>query len=98
MARRQKKYHYIYKTTCIVNGKYYIGMHSTDSLNDGYLGSGKRLWRSINYHSKDKHKKVILEFCVDREELKKREKLQLLRLILEIGHTFYMTCWKRVII
>ena len=74
MARRQKKYHYIYKTTCIVNGKYYIGMHSTDSLNDGYLGSGKRLWRSINYHSKDKHKKVILEFCVDREELKKREK------------------------
>lgn len=30
MARRQKKYHYIYKTTCTVNGKYYIGMHSTE--------------------------------------------------------------------
>ena len=74
MARRQKKYHYIYKTTCTVNKKYYIGMHSTDSLYDRYLGSGKRLWYSINYYGKDKHEKVILEFCDNREELKKREK------------------------
>jgi hypothetical protein len=74
MTRRQKKYHYIYKTTCNVNGKYYIGMHSTDNLEDGYLGSGKRLWYSINYHGKENHNKVILEFCDNRKELKKREK------------------------
>ena len=74
MARKQKKYHYIYKTTCSVNGKYYIGMHSTDNLEDGYLGSGKRLWRSINYHGKENHEKVILEYCKNRVELKKREK------------------------
>ena len=74
MARRQKKYHYIYKTTCNVNGKYYIGMHSTDNLEDGYLGSGKRLWYSINYHGKENHTKKILEFLKNRKELKKREK------------------------
>lgn len=74
MARRQKKYHYIYKTTCNVNGKYYIGMHSTDNLEDGYLGSGKRLWNSINYHEKENHTKEILEFLKNRKELKKREK------------------------
>lgn len=73
MARRQKKYHYIYKTTCNVNGRYYIGMHSTDNLEDGYLGSGKRLWYSINYHGKENHTKEILEFCDTRKELKKRE-------------------------
>jgi hypothetical protein len=73
MARRQKKYHYIYKTTCSVNEKYYIGMHSTDNLEDGYLGSGKRLWYSINYHGKENHTKEILEFCENRKELKKRE-------------------------
>lgn len=73
MARRQKKYHYIYKTTCNINGKYYIGMHSTDNLEDGYLGSGKRLWHSINYHGKENHEKVILEYCKNREQLKKRE-------------------------
>ena len=71
---RDKKYHYIYKTTNIINNKFYIGMHSTDNLNDGYLGSGKRLWFSINYHGKDNHKIEILEFCDDRETLKNREK------------------------
>lgn len=71
---RNKKYHYIYKTTNIINNKFYIGMHSTDNLNDGYLGSGKRLWFSINYHGKENHKIEILEFCNDRVSLKNREK------------------------
>ena len=74
MARRQKKYHYIYKTTCSVTNRYYIGMHSTDDLDDGYLGSGKRLWASFNYHGKEKHTKEIIEFCDTREELSEREK------------------------
>ena len=74
MARRQKKYHYIYKTTCNVNCKFYIGMHSTENINDGYLGSGRRLWNSIDYHGKENHKKEIIEFCLNRDELKKRER------------------------
>lgn len=72
--RKQKKHHFIYKTTCNVNGKYYIGMHSTDDLEDGYMGSGKRLWNSLNYHGKDNHSIELLEFCEDRVELRKREK------------------------
>ena len=74
MARSQKKYHYIYKTTCNVNCKFYIGMHSTENINDGYLGSGRRLWNSIDYHGKENHKKEIIEFCLNRDELKKRER------------------------
>jgi len=73
MGRKQKKYHYIYKTTNVINSKYYIGMHSTDDLNDGYIGSGKRLWHSINYHGKENHVCKILEYCQDRKELKGRE-------------------------
>ena len=52
----RRKYHYIYKTTCIINDKFYIGMHSTDNMEDGYIGSGKRLWHSINYHGKENFK------------------------------------------
>lgn len=48
-------------------------MHSTNNLEDGYLGSGKRLWHSIKYHGKDNHVKEILEFCHTRKKLKKRE-------------------------
>jgi hypothetical protein len=74
MGRRQKQYHYIYKTTNVINNKYYIGMHSTNNLEDGYLGSGKRLWFSINYYGKENFIKEILEFLPDRESLKEREK------------------------
>ena len=73
MARKEKKYHFIYKTTNLLSGKYYIGMHSTDNLDDGYLGSGKRLRYSINKHGKDNHKREIIEYLNSREELKNRE-------------------------
>jgi hypothetical protein len=74
MARKEKKYHFIYKTTNLLNGKYYIGMHSTSNLKDGYMGSGKRLRYSINKYGKENHNVEILEFVNNREELKKREK------------------------
>jgi hypothetical protein len=73
MARKQKRYHYIYKTTNTINGKYYIGMHSTDDLTDGYIGSGKRLWYSIKKYGKENFKVEILEFFLDRVSLKNRE-------------------------
>jgi len=74
MARKQKKYHYIYKTTNLLSGKYYIGMHSTSDLEDGYQGSGKRLRYSINKYGAENHKVEILEYLNSREELTKREK------------------------
>jgi hypothetical protein len=75
MQRAQRrKYHYIYKTTCIITNRFYIGMHSTDNLEDGYVGSGKRLWHSINKHGRENHVCEILEFLPDRDSLKAREK------------------------
>lgn len=68
-----RKYHFIYKTTCKVNGKFYYGMHSTDNLDDGYVGSGTRLWHSIKKHGRENFSIEILEFLPDRESLKKRE-------------------------
>lgn len=74
MPRPKHKYHFIYKTTNLKNGKYYIGMHSTSNLNDGYLGSGKRLRRSVRKYGKENFKLEILEFFDDRESLVKRER------------------------
>jgi hypothetical protein len=68
MPRKDKKYHYLYKTTNLKTGKFYFGIHSTDNIDDGYIGSGKKLWYSINKYGKENHKKDILEF-VERRDL-----------------------------
>lgn len=75
MARAQRRqFHYIYKITNRLNGKFYIGMHSTDSLDDGYFGSGKYLKRSVEKHGKENHEMEILEHYSSREDLAAREK------------------------
>ncbi len=38
----------VYKTTNLVNSKYYIGVHRTNDPNDDYLGSGNLIKRAIN--------------------------------------------------
>ena len=73
MPRRQHKYHYIYKTINLINGKYYIGMHSTSDLNDGYIGSGDKIRKSIRKYGKENFKFEIVEMLPDRITLKKRE-------------------------
>lgn len=73
MARKEKRYHYIYKTVCMITKMYYVGMHSTDNLEDGYKGSGKRLRYSIKKYGVENHIVEILEFLPNRSSLKARE-------------------------
>ena len=73
MARKEKQFHYLYKITNTKNGKYYIGMHSTHNLNDGYMGGGKRIRNSIRKHGLSVHTKEILEYFENRELLRQKE-------------------------
>ncbi len=70
----KRKYFFIYKTTNLLNEKYYIGMHTTSNLKDGYLGSGTRLRKAIRKYGKHNFKCEILEFLSCKEELINKEK------------------------
>lgn len=70
---RDGLYHCLYKTTNNVNGKYYIGIHSTDDIDDGYLGSGVVLKKAIKKYGKDNFSHEIIECFDSREELSKAE-------------------------
>lgn len=69
-----KRYHYIYKTTNILNENFYIGKHSTDVIEDGYIGSGLILRRAIEKYGKENFSREILQFCIDEVDLNEAEK------------------------
>ena len=64
-----KTFNYIYKITNKINGKIYIGKHSTDNLNDGYIGSGVVLKQAIKKYGVENFTKEIIEFCDKEVEL-----------------------------
>jgi len=73
MAERRIKLHYIYKIIHTKTGKFYVGMHSTFDMDDGYMGSGKLIVASIKKYGEDKHTKEILVYAKSRSGLVKLE-------------------------
>jgi hypothetical protein len=58
-----KKYNFVYITTNLKNGKQYIGSHSTDIINDGYLGSGRYFLKTVKKEGKENFKREIIKKC-----------------------------------
>ena len=61
-------YHFTYQTKNLVNGKTYVGVHSTENLNDGYIGSGKLLKQAVKKYGKHNFTREILSFFDSKEE------------------------------
>ena len=70
----ETKFYILYKTTNLKNNKFYIGVHETFNLEDGYLGSGKKFKNSLNYHGKENFKREILEYFNDSKSMYSRER------------------------
>lgn len=62
------KYHFVYQTTNNLNGDYYYGVHQTNDLDDGYIGSGLRLQRAIKKYGKENFTCEILKFFDNRQD------------------------------
>ena len=63
-----KQFHFVYRTTNVLNGKEYTGVHSTNDLDDGYLGSGIVLKKAIEKYGPENFHRIILKMCSTREE------------------------------
>lgn len=64
---------FIYKTTNLITGMFYIGKHETDNENDKYIGSGRKLLEDIKKYGRINFTcKKIYEFKT-REEMNKKE-------------------------
>ena len=71
----QKQYHVIYKWTNKINGKYYIGKHSTsDPWRDDYKGSGRPVWKDAKekYGIENFHREILC-FCETEDEVYDKE-------------------------
>ena len=72
-TRSSFKYHYFYRIDNEVTKEFYYGIHSTNNMNDNYMGSGSRLRRIYKLYGKQNFTKSILKYFNSRDELLKYE-------------------------
>lgn len=68
-------FHYLYRTENLINGKFYIGIHSglENPEDDGYLGSGVKFLKAVKKYGRSNFKKVVLYTFETRQEAKTKE-------------------------
>lgn len=64
--------HTVYKTTNLINGKIYIGVHKQTCEKDWYLGSGKTLHNAIKKYGRGCFAKETLFELASTEETKSK--------------------------
>jgi hypothetical protein len=70
----EKKYHFVYKTVCLTTRHYYLGVHSTDNLCDGYVGSGIKFLNYVKKYGRENFIKEIIAMCSTRVEAFEQER------------------------
>lgn len=70
---KMKHIFYIYKVTNKLNNKSYIGRHSSNNLNNSYLGSGTSIKKAIKQFGKDNFFKEVIYIAKNQKELDEKE-------------------------
>lgn len=81
--------HYtVYKITNSVNGRFYVGVHRTKDLDDGYMGSGSLIKKAVKKYGKAVFVKEILFDFDTVEEMVEKERAIVTRDFVEREETY----------
>ncbi len=78
-----KKYHFVYITRRIGTPYYYYGVHSTNNINDGYIGSGYHFLNAVRKYGKESFSREIIKFFESHDEALKFENEIITKEVLE---------------
>ena len=67
-------HYYLYQIRNKVNDKIYIGVHSTNNMDDGYMGSGAAISDAVSKYGISNFEKTILELFDDSKSMYDRER------------------------
>lgn len=68
-----KMFHFVYLTSRLGTNYYYIGVHSTDNMLDGYIGSGYHLRNAVNKYGYENFARCVIKYFDTHEEALKYE-------------------------
>ena len=66
--------YYLYEVKHTQSGKIYVGVHKSESLDDGYMGSGTVIKHAIKKHGLENFTKRVIEEFSSSKEMYEREK------------------------
>jgi hypothetical protein len=70
---KQYAFYFLYVITNKITNKIYVGVHATDNLDDGYLGSGIHIERAIKKYGAENFERTILRFFDNEVDMFKSE-------------------------
>ena len=66
-------FYYLYEVRNVLNNKIYVGVHKTEDLEDGYMGSGTVLQEDIKKYGVENFQKSVLEYFSSSKDMYQRE-------------------------
>ena len=72
-SMKEAKYNVVYEIRNLINDKIYVGAHSTNNINDMYMGSGSLIKKAIKKYGCENFIRTILCFCDNRDSMFKKE-------------------------